>query len=213
MARESTTQGGRAAEVGFNATEQNLGIATTLGNWQSAGDERLFKIIVPPEFADSLNLQQHTRDWLETEAPTQEENLNGRATINRALTAKDEAIDSPQRVVLYMDSTEIPAHSRQEQSAYDAHFESTCYHPLLLFNGEGDCVAAKLRPSKMHSAKDWEELLPAEIERQQNWGKEVVFRADAGLAKPEIYKALEARSVKYAIRFPANGNEERDIDE
>ena len=60
VARESATQGGRAAEAGFNATEQNLGIATALDNWQGAGDERLFKIIVSPEFADRLNLQQHT---------------------------------------------------------------------------------------------------------------------------------------------------------
>src|SRR5580700_2840971 len=33
VARESATQGGRAAEAGFNATEQNLGIATGLDNW------------------------------------------------------------------------------------------------------------------------------------------------------------------------------------
>jgi hypothetical protein len=32
-------------------------------------------------------------------------------------------------------------------------------------------------------------LLP-EIERQQKAGKEVVFRADAAFAKPEIYEAL-----------------------
>jgi hypothetical protein len=32
-----------------------------------------------------------------------------------------------------------------------------------------------------------------EIERQQELGKEVVFRADAARAKPEIYEALEAR--------------------
>jgi type IV secretory pathway VirD2 relaxase len=64
VARESATQGGRAAEAGFNATEQNLGIATTLDNWQSAGDERLFKIIVSPEFADRLNIQQHARDLM-----------------------------------------------------------------------------------------------------------------------------------------------------
>ena len=31
----------------------------------------------------------------------------------------------------------------REESAYNGHFESTCYHPLLLFNGEGDCLAAK----------------------------------------------------------------------
>src|SRR6202011_4402890 len=35
LARESATQGGRAAEAGFNATDQKLDIATTLDNWQS----------------------------------------------------------------------------------------------------------------------------------------------------------------------------------
>ena len=37
-----------------------------------------------------------------------------------------------------MDSTEFPVRGQQEQSAYNRHFESTCYHPLLLFNREGD---------------------------------------------------------------------------
>jgi hypothetical protein len=49
-----------------------------------------------------------------------------------------------------MDSTEVQVHGRQEQSAYNGHFESTCYHPLLLFNREGDCLAAKLRPGNVH---------------------------------------------------------------
>jgi hypothetical protein len=55
-------------------------------------------------------------------------------------------------------------------------------------------------------------LLP-EIERQQKLGKEVVFRADAAFAKPEVYEALEERGVKYAIRIPANENLERDVAE
>ena len=53
-------------------------------------------------------------------------------------------------------------------------------------------------------------LLP-EIERQQKLGKEVVFRADAAFAKPEIYEKSEERGVKYAIRIPANDNLQRDI--
>ena len=135
------------------------------------------------------------------------------ARINRELIGKAEALDSPQRVVLDMDSTEIPVHGQQENSAYNGHFESTCYHPLLLFNREGDCLAAKLRPGNVHSADDWQELLLPEIERQQKLGKEVVFRADAAFAKPEIYEALEERSAKYAIRIPSNDSLERDIAE
>jgi hypothetical protein len=79
-----------------------------------------------------------------------------------------------------MDSTEIPVYGAQEQSTYNGHFESTCFHPLLLFNRdrEGDCLAVKLRPGNVHSAVDWEELLMSEIERQQKLSKEVAFRAD-----------------------------------
>ena len=147
----------------------------------------------------------------ETELLTREDNLAGLAAINRKLLARAEAIDLPQRVVLDMDSTEIPTYGQQEQSAYNGHFQSTCYHPLLLFNREGDCRGAKLRPGNVHSVEGWQELLLPEIERQQTLSKEVVFRADAAFAKPEIYEALEERGVKYAIRIPANDSLERDI--
>ncbi len=149
----------------------------------------------------------------ETELLAEPENLAGLAAINRELIAKAEAMDSPQRVVLDIDSTEVPVYGNQEQSAYNGHFESTCFHPLLLFNREGDCLAAKLRPGNVHSADDWEELLLPEIERQQKRRKEVVVRADEAPAKPEIYEALESRGVHYAIRIPANENLERDIAE
>jgi hypothetical protein len=91
----------------------------------------------------------------ETDLLTQEENLAGLAAINRELIAKAETIESPQRVVLDMDSTEIPVYGQQENSAYNGHFESTCYHPLLLFNREADCLAATLRPGNVHSAEGW----------------------------------------------------------
>ena len=120
----------------------------------------------------------------ETEMLAEEENFRSLARINRELIGKAEAVSSPQRV-LDMDSTEIPVYGQQENSAYNGHFESTCYHPLLLFSREGDCLAAKLRPGNVDSAEDWEELLLPEIERQQKLGKEVVFRADAAFAKPE----------------------------
>ena len=151
--------------------------------------------------------------WFETEVLTQEGNFAGLAALNRELVAKAEAIASPRRVVLDMDSTEVRVHGRQEQSAYNGHFESTCYRPWLLFNREGDCLAAKLRPGKVHSADGWEELLLPEIEQQQAQGKEVVFRGDAAFAKPELYEALKERDVKYAVRLPANDNLQRNIRE
>ena len=77
--------------------------------------------------------------------------------INRELIGRAEGVESPQRVVPDIDSTEIPVYGQQEQSAYNGHFESTCYHPLLLFNRAGDCLAAKLRPGNVHRAEGWDE--------------------------------------------------------
>jgi hypothetical protein len=149
----------------------------------------------------------------ETEMLAEEENFAGLGRLNRALIGRAEAMDSGYRTILDMDSTEVPVHGEQEQSAYNGYFESTCFHPLLLFNGEADCLAAKLRPGNVHSAEGWEELLLPEIERQQQMGKEAAFRGDAAFAKPEVYEALEKRGVKYAIRIPANDSLERDIAE
>ena len=149
----------------------------------------------------------------ETEMLAKVENFVGLARINRELIGKVEAFQWHYRAVLDMDSTEIPVYGEQEQSAYNGHFESTCYHPLLLFNRDGDCLAAKLRPGNVHSAEGWEKLLLPEIDRQQRMGNEIAFRADAAFAKPEIYEALEERGVKYAIRIAANENLQRDIEE
>jgi len=97
-----------------------------------------------------------------------------------------------------------------ELVASDGHFESTRYHPLLL-SGWGDCRAAKLRPGNVQTAEGWDELPLPEIERQQKQGREVVFRADAPFAKPEIHEALDDRGMKYAVRIPANECLESDI--
>ena len=139
--------------------------------------------------------------------------MTGVAKLNREMLAQAEGAGSSHRVVVDMDSSESPVYGEQEQSAYNGYFGSVCYHPLFLFNREGDCLAAKLRPGNVHSAEGWEGVLLPEIERQLQKGEEVAFRGDAAFAKPEIYQALEERGVKYAIRLPANENLERNIEE
>ena len=147
----------------------------------------------------------------ETELLAQEENLAGLAALNRELVARGEAIDPRRRVVLDIDSTEVVVYGEQEQSAYNGHFESTCYHPLLLFTGEGDCLGVKLRPGNVASADGWAELLLPELDRLQARGIEVAVRGDAAFARPELYESLEEREARYTIRLPANGNLERRI--
>jgi hypothetical protein len=116
----------------------------------------------------------------ETEMLAREENFAGLARLNRALIGKAEAGQTGYRKILEIDSTQVPVYGEQKQSAYNGYFESTCFHPLPLFNEEGDCLAAKPRPGNVHSAEGWEELLLPEIERQQRMGK----RSPSGVMRP-----------------------------
>src|SRR5665811_2265668 len=184
-----------------------------LNDAQRLSQDPTFRLIGSEKIWDRGAALTSRLQTFETEMLSEEENFAGLGRLNRALIGKAEAMDSACRAVLDMDSTEIPVYGEQEQSAYNGHFESTCYHLLPLFNREGDCLAAKLRSGNVHSADDWEELLLPEIERQQKQGEKVVFRADAAFAKPEVYEALEERGEQYAIRIPSNDGLERDIAE
>ena len=53
----------------------------------------------------------------ETEMLGEQENFGSLARINRELIGKAEALDAPQRVVLDMDSTEIPSSGKTEAQA------------------------------------------------------------------------------------------------
>jgi type IV secretory pathway VirD2 relaxase len=64
IARESATQKENVKSVGFSATDTAVDVAQRLASWQCAGDERMFKIIVSPEFGERMDLEKHTRDLL-----------------------------------------------------------------------------------------------------------------------------------------------------
>jgi type IV secretory pathway VirD2 relaxase len=64
IARESATQKGEIKAVGFTATERAVDVSERLGRWQAAGDERMFKLIVSPEFGQRMDLERHARDLM-----------------------------------------------------------------------------------------------------------------------------------------------------
>ena len=64
IARESATHGGDPKAVGFNATEESIDIAARLEGWQKNHDDRLWKLIVSPEFGDRVDLKRLTRDLI-----------------------------------------------------------------------------------------------------------------------------------------------------
>jgi type IV secretory pathway VirD2 relaxase len=61
-AHESATREGDTKAVGFDGRGESINIAERLESWQKAGDERLWKLIVSPEFGDRADLKRLTRD-------------------------------------------------------------------------------------------------------------------------------------------------------
>ena len=64
ISRGSATKEASVKEAGFAATNDRIDLPQTLGQWQSAGDQRLFKLIISPEFGERLDLKRHTRELM-----------------------------------------------------------------------------------------------------------------------------------------------------
>jgi len=95
-------------------------------------------------------------------------------------------------IVLDMDSSVSPTHGDQEGSAWNGHFDCTCYHPNFLFNQFGMLERCALRHGNVHSADGWRGVLDPVIARYA--GRDLggrFFRADAAYAIPAIYARLE----------------------
>jgi len=69
------------------------------------------------------------------------------------------------KLILDMDSSVSPTHGGQEGTAYNGHFGCDCYHPLFVFNQDGDVESAKLRPGNVASADDWRSVMEPVIAR------------------------------------------------
>jgi Arc/MetJ-type ribon-helix-helix transcriptional regulator len=65
LARESATHENPVEGVGFGREDQKIDIAARLEDWQKAGDERLWKLIISPEFGDQADLRRLTGDLME----------------------------------------------------------------------------------------------------------------------------------------------------
>jgi len=79
------------------------------------------------------------------------------------------------RVILDIDSAESPVHGKQEEAAYNGHFECVCYHPLFCFNQFGDCAGAVLRPGNVHSTDGWQAFIEPIVERYMKMAGRLLF--------------------------------------
>jgi hypothetical protein len=118
---------------------------------------------------------------------------------------------SIKRLILDMDSSVSETYGDQEGTAYNCHFGCDCYHPLFVFNQDGDVEYARLRPGNVASADDWRSVLEPVIHRYRDLDVPKFFRGDAAFAIPDLHELLEAEGYSYTIRLKANPILERHI--
>ncbi|MBU4175786.1 MAG: IS1380 family transposase [Actinobacteria bacterium] len=170
------------------------------------------RAVIGKRALDRTAASSGTVSRFETEILTQDENIDALSSLNSTWVSKAVSLSKAKKVILDIDSSESPVHGSQEGSAYNGHFESTCYHPLFCFNNFGDCEGAVLRPGNVHSADGWREFLSPIVDKYKEMDKKLYLRGDAAFAIPDIYEYLEDKGVLYAIRLKANNNLHREID-
>jgi hypothetical protein len=148
----------------------------------------------------------------ETDVLTQQGNLKALTDLSGQWIDRLRQRKPCDRIILDMDSSVSETHGHQEGSAYNGHFECTCYHPLFCFNQDGDLERALLRNGNVHSADDWRSVLEPVVARYRTTTVKKFFRGDAAFAIPELYLFLEAEGYNYAIRLKSNNLLEREIE-
>jgi hypothetical protein len=140
----------------------------------------------------------------ETETLALSENREAMADLNGQWIDRFHDRNGLKYIVLDMDSSVSPTHGDQEGSAWNGHFDCSCYHPNFLFNQFGMLERCVLRNGNVHSADGWKEVLDPVIARYSERDIMRFFRADAAYATPELYARLEEAGYFYANRLPAN---------
>jgi len=100
-------------------------------------------------------------------------------------------------VVLDVDTTDDPTHGQQPLSFFNAHYNNSIYFPVMVFDGEGRLVSARLRPG---NAGNNRYALPI-LERMIRQIKArfphatIVVRGDSSFCTPRMLACLEHLAV------------------
>ena len=112
---------------------------------------------------------------------------------------------APDKIILDVDTTDLPLHGKQEGRFFHGYYNSYCYLPLYIFCGE-QILCARLREAN-HDAS-YGSL--AEIQRivtqiRAAWPEvKITLRADSGFCRNELMSWCENNGVDFAFGLARN---------
>ena len=137
-----------------------------------------------------------------------EDTLNQFLAIARVLRRKIYSIQMPQAVILDLDSTLLDAYGRQEGRAFNFHYQSNGYHPLVCYDGmTGDLIKIQLRDGTQYSCTGVVDFLQPVLDEYLHDYPEIpiLLRGDSVFSTPDLYKQREENGTSYVIRLKENG--------
>ena len=129
--------------------------------------------------------------------------------FNQVLIDKARLVRNDTLMIIDLDSTHSDTFGHQEQTAYNAHYGTNGYHPLVAFDGlTGDFLKAKLRSGNQYTSNGVKEFLEPLLEHynQSIPTTDILVRGDSGFATPDVYDLCDLYENQYVIRLKANRN-------
>ena len=136
-----------------------------------------------------------------------EDTLKQFQEISRILRKRIYSIQMPQAVILDLDSTLLAAYGKQEGRAFNFHYQSNGYHPLVCYDGiTGDLIKIQLRDGAAYSCTGVTDFLQPILDEYLNDYPTIhlLLRGDSGFATPDLYKQCEENGTSYVIRLKEN---------
>ena len=111
----------------------------------------------------------------------------------------------PERIVLDLDTTDLPLHGHQEGRFFHGYYDSYCYLPLYIFSGE-HLLCARLRTADQDAAAgSTQEVERIVAQIRQAWPEvAITLRADSGFCRDELMSWCEQHGVHYVFGFARN---------
>ena len=136
-----------------------------------------------------------------------EDTLKQFQEISQILRKRIYSIQMPQAVILDLASTLLAAYGKQEGRAFNFHYRSNGYHPLVCYDGiTGDLIKIQLRDGAAYSCTGVTDFLQPILDEYLNDYPTIhlLLRGDSGFATPDLYKQCEENGTSYVIRLMEN---------
>ncbi|KEI50835.1 IS1380 family transposase [Lactobacillus salivarius] len=129
--------------------------------------------------------------------------------LNQDLIDKARLVRNHTNMIIDLDSTHSDTFGHQEETAYNAHYGTNGYHPLVAFDGlTGDFLKAKLRSGNQYTTNGVKEFLEPLLAHYNQTipTTDILVRGDSGFATPDVYDLCDLYENQYVIRLKANRN-------